>query len=68
MSITLLLGIPGGPELLMALFLALFIAFLVALVFVSLRSLVRFFGGSNDTRVRELERRVEQLESERERD
>lgn len=53
-------GIPGGPEILVLFVMVL----IIALGFVLLRSLVRVFGGSNDSRIDNLERRVERLERE----
>ena len=53
-------GIPGGPEILVLFVMVL----IIALGFVLLRSLVRVFGGSNDSRIDTLERRVERLERE----
>jgi sec-independent protein translocase protein TatA len=62
-------GLPGGPELLIILILfGLVIVAPLVLLAVAVVGGVSLFGGSDDERVEELERRVEELETELERE
>jgi sec-independent protein translocase protein TatA len=69
MLVPLFPGLPGGPELLIILILfGLVIVAPLVLLAVAVVGGVRLFGGSDDERVEELERRVEELETELERE
>jgi sec-independent protein translocase protein TatA len=69
MLVPLFPGLPGGPELLIVLILfGLVIVAPLVLLAVAVVGGVSLFGGSADERVEELERRVEELETELERE